>query len=741
MKKVELLSPVGNMETLYQAIHNGADAVYLAGIKYGARKFSKNFTEEELVNAISYSHLYGVKVYITVNTLIYENEVEEFLKYIKFLYQNNADALIMQDIGMINLVHQLYPNIEIHASTQCHNYENEGLNLLKKLGCSRVVLARELSLLEINNLDVDIEKEVFVYGALCICYSGCCLFSSLNGGRSGNRGECVGSCRLPYKLIKNNEEIELKDKYLLSTKELNTIEYLDKILESNIDSLKIEGRMKSSFYVGYVTRIYRMLIDKYYNNEPLNITKEEEDNLKVLYNRKFTKGFLFGENNITNIKTPNHQGIEIGKIIKLDRNKIYIKLLRDINQEDGIRFKRSNKGMIINKLYNQNNLLVNHVSKGQICIIDNKLNIKEKEEILKTIDNRLIKELENYNKKKIPITYSCLFKLNKPYTISISDGNVIITEEGDIVERAITNSVTRENIIVQLRKLGSTPFILDDIDIEMDNNIFVNLKALNETRRNLVEKLINKRIAGYMDRKINKREYCSYIRSNNNYTLNVLVRNKEQLEVCLENNIDNIYVTDYKLYEKYKYLNNIYYRTNRIGEKHDFRNENLLVGDLTNVYKYQNNNLVGDYYLNVTNSESIKTLNSFNVSKVTLSVELDKYRIKDILDKDYNVELIIYGRLELMVMKHCILKNNLNYCDRCKLTCDKFYLEDRDGNRYPIIRDNCINYIMHHTTIDKIKDLEYYKNIKIKNYRIELFEESKIETENIINEIKNILNK
>ena len=191
-KKVELLSPVGNMETLYQAIHNGASAVYLGGKKFGARKFASNFTDDELVKAISYSHLYGVKVYVTVNTIVFEDEKEELLNYVAFLNDNGVDALIMQDMGMIVTVRKMFPDLEIHASTQCHNHNIKDLELMKSLGVKRVVLARELSLSQIKEMNVDIEKEVFVHGALCVSYSGCCLFSSLNGGRSGNRGECVG---------------------------------------------------------------------------------------------------------------------------------------------------------------------------------------------------------------------------------------------------------------------------------------------------------------------------------------------------------------------------------------------------------------------------------------------------------------------------------------------------------------------------------------------------------------------
>ena len=741
MKKIELLSPVGNIEMLYQAIHNGADAVYLAGKLYGARKFSNNFTNEELVSAIKYSHLYGVLVYVTVNTLIYENEIEDFINYIKFLYSNGVDALIMQDIGMIKLVKEICPNIIIHASTQAHNYSEEGIKLLKELGCTRVVLAREMSLNEINNINVDIEKEVFIYGALCVSYSGQCLFSSLNGGRSGNRGECVGSCRLPYKLIKNNKYINTDGKYLLSMKDLNTFNNLKELLDSNIDSLKIEGRMKSPYYVGYVTRLYRTLIDKYYNNEKIFLTEEEKINLKKLFNREFTKGFLFKDNDVVNIKSPNHIGIILGKVIKIDKKYIYIKLDTDIKREDGIRFKNTNEGMIINKLYNNKKLLVNELKKNDICLVDNKIKTKVGDIVLKTIDSKLISELEKYSYKKIPVSYNAEFKINKPFSITITDEINTITEYGDIVELSKSSEVTKDNIIKSLSKLGNTPFISNDINIDKDNNIFISLKSLNEVRRKLVDKLIIERT------NINKNIIINGITPNNiknnknKINLNILVRNEEQLKCSLDNKLDNIYVTDYELYNKYRKLNNIYYRIPRINKKDlSLDNSNLLVTDLSSLNKYKdNNNIVSDYYLNITNSKSIELLNNIGVDKVTLSVELNKYQIKDIMKNNYNVELIIYGRLELMVMKYCPLKKCLNYCKDCKKSNDIFYLEDRFNNKYPLIHNNCITSIMHYKNIDKSDELSEYKNMGISNFRIELFNENYKETEKCIKDIKKVL--
>lgn len=741
MKKIELLSPVGNVDMLREAVHNGADAVYLAGVKFGARAYANNFTNDELVNAIKYCHLYGVKIYVTINTLIYESEIEDFFSYVEFLYVNGVDAVIMQDIGMIKRVRVSFPNLEVHASTQCHNHNREGIKLLKDLGVSRVVMAREMSLDEINNIDVDIEKEVFVYGALCVCYSGCCLFSSLNGGRSGNRGECVGSCRLPYKLIKNNEVVELRDKYLLSTKELNTMNYLGKLIESGIDSLKIEGRMKSPYYVGYVTRIYRTLIDKYYNGEEVKLSSYELVNLKKLFNRQFTSGYLFNDKDIMNIKSPNHQGVYIGKVVKVDKKYVYIKLDSDnLYQEDGIRFQSIDNGMIVNKLYNNKLLLVNRILCGEVAVVSNKFNVRVGEVVLKTIDKNLVDSLGKYEEKKINVNFECKGKKGDRLEITIydNDGNKI-TEYGDLVEEAVSQAITLDNVIRCLSKLGNTPFKISDIKIDIDNNVFISLKNINEVRRRLVDKLIDIRENKKRDVVINRDDGCAIdVRNNDKKYLNVLVRNEEQLKCCLDNKIDNIYVSDYELYCKYSSYNNIYYRVSRVNSKYmEFKDSNLLVGELGSIYKYKdNNNLIGDYYLNVTNSNSIKFLNDYGVKRVTLSVELSDYEVGNIMKNNYDAEIVIYGRLELMVMKYCPLKKNLSYCSMCKSSCDKFYLEDKVGSRYPVIRENCLSHIMHYKNIDKIDKLDEYINFGINNFRLELFDEDYSECNELIKRVK-----
>jgi len=355
--KIELLSPAGSMESLVAAIEAGCDAVYLGGTLFGARAFANNFDDEEIVKAIKYCHLYGVKVYVTTNILIYEHEVERFLKYVEFLHKNNVDAIIMQDLGMLDLVHKTFPNLEIHASTQMHIHNYDGALFAKKMGIKRVVMARETpyELIKKIKKELSLEVEIFVHGALCVSYSGQCLMSALIGNRSGNRGTCAQVCRKMYDLYDENNNKLNTDKYLLSTKDLCLINDIDKLIKMGVDSLKIEGRMKRPEYVYLVVSVYRKAIDNYINNGSLNISEEDIINLKKMFNRNFTKGFIFndGNNNYVYQKRPNHKGIDLGTIVEYKNNYLKIKLQHDLNLHDGLRIidEKEDKGLVVNKMF------------------------------------------------------------------------------------------------------------------------------------------------------------------------------------------------------------------------------------------------------------------------------------------------------------------------------------------------------------------------------------------------------
>ena len=729
MKKTELLIPVGNKECLYAAINNGADAVYLGGKKFGARAYSNNFNNEEMVNAIKLCHLYGVKIYVTVNTIIYNEEILEVLDYLNFLYSNNVDAVIMQDNGLIELTRKLIPELEIHVSTQAHNHNKAALEHYKNIGCTRIVFDRESSLKSIIQLDTNIEKEIFVYGALCICYSGNCLFSALNGGRSANRGMCVGSCRLPYKLYIDNQERD--NGYLLSTKDLNTLPNIQEILDNNIDSLKIEGRMKSKEYVAVVTKTFRQLIDSYYENKQLTISEENKKALLKTYNREFTKGYLFDESNIINKKASNHQGIKIGTVIGVNNKKITIKLEEELNQNDAIRFDKPNKGMYINSLYNEKGLLVSSISKNNICQVDNKERIMIKDLlgsiVLKTIDTKLNQELNNIEEKKIGITMSFIGKINEYSHLLISDGINIIEASGNIVERAKSTPVSSAKIKEQLSKLGQTPFKLKKIDINIDKDIFINLKELNELRRTATEKLIKKR-EGIIKTEKNIIIPNIIQKTSSNPKISILIRNEEQLNIAIRNNIDIIYTPSEEIYNKYKNKHNIYLRLNRVNEIHkEYKNEKILCTEFGSIVKYKDNNEIrSDYYLNMANDYTIDKLIKLSNKSVTLSVELTPNQLQKIKNKESS-EIIIYGTPECM-----IIKNNI-----FKLKNEKAFLKDNKNNKFTIKANNHFTHIFNHKPINLIDKIPQLKGFG--TYRIELLDESISETQSIINKVKDMI--
>lgn len=726
----ELLSPAGDFTSLIIAINSGADAIYLSGKAFGARKFAHNFTEDELKEAVFTAHLYGVKIYVTANIIIYQEEVETFLKYIDFLYQIGVDALIMQDIGMISLIRKKYPNFTIHASTQVHNHNNEGILLLKELGVTRVVLDREMTLKEINDITVDIEKEVFIHGALCNSYSGCCLFSSMNGKRSGNRGECVQPCRLPYKIMKNNEYLPANGKYLLSTKELNTIFNLKQLLASDIISFKIEGRMKSPAYVGYVTSIYRKFIDNYYHKKEVSLTAQEEDNLKILFNRGFTAGHLF-EDNILNISTSNHQGLLIGNVIEVNDKKIKIKLIHDLFQEDGIRFASSGQGMIANKIYNQKMLLIKNATSGEVIYLDNKVKLKIKDLVFKTSSSILEKQIRSMPKKKIPITIQVYSSQDSLFIIFIDDQKNKV-EASFKVENAVNRSTTVKEIEEKITKLGNSPFSVNNININIANNIFISMKLLNDKRRELVAKLIEERTK-IKRTSITDKIDLNFVRENiTEYEISILARTEAQVNAALHSKVDRIYM-DEKLYQKYCSYSEAYLRLPRVISTFTYNAPNILATELGAVHKYKKANLISDYYLNVVNNYSIKFLLDNNVKRVTLSPEINYSKLSHLLLN--KIELIVYGRIELMITKSCILKETIKRCP-CSLE-DEYFLVDQNEKKYPIIHDKCLMHIMHYKNINYLDKIEYFKKIGVKSYRLELFDESYEEVIALINRIRN----
>ncbi len=653
---MELLCPAGNKESLIAAINSGANAVYLSGKKFGARAFAANFSNEELKEAIRIGKVYGVKIYVTMNTLVKENEIEEFLEQVEFLYSNGVDAILMQDFGMICLCLKKYPNLEIHASTQAHNSSLQGIDFFYKLGVKRVVLPREMSFDEIKLIKTPIEKEVFIHGALCVSYSGRCLMSQVLGGRSGNRGECAGCCRFKWKLYKSDKL--LKEGYLLSMKELNLSEDILR-LTPYVDSLKIEGRMKSPTYVSFITSYYRKILDGE------KITDIDRENLQSLFYRGYTKGHLLNNKDLVNTKSPNHIGLPIGKVIDVTDSKITILLDKELAQEDGIRFLESGKGLIVNYLYDMKDRLISKGSPKQKVILDNKVGLTSLDTVALTTNHKLITKFDNIT-KKVDIAIKVIAKINEPLEISFIKDNIIIKEKGNIVERAKSAIVTKERIISQVKRLGNTPFNCHEIDVLLDDDIFIPMGEINVLRRTLTERLIGKLMMNFKEPVI-KDINLDYINSND-----IDINNYKSIDECQFDIKD---------------------RKGIIHEIIDGREKDLIAASSCNI----------------TNSYTAYFLSYYGYKGVFLSTELTDYELNYLVSnikKKTSIKLFVENNINNKVMT---IKGNILNIDKS----NDYYLVDPKNRKFKVIYDGRLTNIYSPYKLDRneksINDVSFVK--------------------------------
>ena len=724
MKKPEILAPAGNKESLMAAIAAGCDAVYLGGHMFGARSFAGNFSNEELINAINFAHLHKVRVYVTTNTLIYENETDEFMEYIDFLHKNNVDAIIIQDIGMLDLVRKTYPNLEIHASTQMHIHNLEGVKLCKKLGIKRCVIARETPIELIKEIkdSIDMEIEVFVHGALCISYSGQCLMSSMIGGRSGNRGTCAQCCRQPYDLVHNGEKVSTGS-YLLSAKDLNTIESIGRLMEIGVDSFKIEGRMKRPEYVYLITSLYKKAINNYIETGHTNISNKDITEMKKLFNREFTRGFLLNEKNrnFVNMKRPNHMGIEIGKIIHRDNKSVKIKLINEVTLNDGIRIISDPEdiGCNLTKIM-VNKISVNNAISGEIIEIDIINDVSIGDIVVKTTDSKQLEDLNNLiinHNQKIELSGTIVIKENEKIKLEINDGEHIIKViSNNVVEHAINAPTEMANVLKQISKVQEAGYRLNNLTIDLDDNLFVPVQVLNDLRRDAIAQLNEKRLY----KSAYKKEAYNIEVPNFDITrnINILIYDEHQYNKIKHSKFNEIYMEEHL----YKMINDDrrILKAPRVIERHEEYEGTLLVGELGSVNKY--NNVYTDFSLNVTNSYTVALLHSLGVNKVTLSYELSDDQIKDIVmwykkryEKHPNLEVIIYGKEELMITKFDLLD--------CYDIRDNAYLVDRFNNGYPIYNEGEFMHIYNYKP-RRLNKKEFYYDLGINNVRVNLLDET-----------------
>lgn len=490
IKKIELLSPVGDERGLKAAVNSGANGVYFGAKSFNAREYAaENFDDKAIENAIKFAKLRNVKVYITVNTLVYNDEIDKAILLIKNIYDMGADAIIVQDLGIIDIVRNNL-NIPMHASTQMSCNNTYSVKLLEKLGIERVVLARETSIENIKEIrkNTNIELETFIHGALCVSFSGQCAYSYLHGGRSANRGACAQACRMEYSGGKTD--------YPLSAKDLMTIDIIPNLIEAGINSFKIEGRAKRSEYVAITTSIYRKAIDFALQNKNIETEKYKESLIKIFNRGGFSEGYYYNSKDIFENYKPNHNGEFIGKITDYKKNKIYIKTDKELNVYDGLSFGESGKiGMQISDLYKDNIRVKN--GKGNLSFSAVLKNINVGDKVYRTTDKSQMDDaniiIENDNFKHL-LNLNCIIDYDKKIKFRInSNYNEKLNLEyiSDYLVEEAKNSETKESDIIKaLSKTGGTVFKFENINIIINfEKPFIPVKVLNEARRSIINSL------------------------------------------------------------------------------------------------------------------------------------------------------------------------------------------------------------------------------------------------------------
>ena len=718
MRDVELLAPVGSFEALKAAVQNGANAVYLGGKDFGARASANNFDRDELKEAVKYAHIRGVQVFVTTNTLRKENEIEDFLEYAKFLYDIDVDAIILQDIGMARLIKRELPDFELHASTQMVAHSLEDVKYLESVGFDRVVLAREVTVEEIkyicDNCKADIE--VFVHGALCVCYSGQCLMSSMIGNRSGNRGRCAQPCRQRYELIDvyTGEVVNSNGDYLLSPRDLNAIEEIDKVIDAGVHSLKIEGRMKRPEYVATVIDGYRKTIDEYLATNKLNVSDETINDLYTIFNRKFTKGLLLGDvgKDMMNSQLPNNQGLYVGTVVDYNKKakRLKIKLANTLKKGDGINLGGGTIGRII-----KNGNIETIGYKGETIELDFVGEARKGQIVFKTSDSELMDRVQatfTQDKEFVKniIDAKITIKLGQKPILTLIDRNKNqATIEGDkIVEEAMKVALSKEKVETQLRKLGNTPYELDLLEIELDDNVSLPISLLNQMRRDCIEILDKERVSIKNRKYKNKTVKYKPVLYNRNkqQEISVKVKNLEQLESALECGVDRIYYEDTNTIDKamslaMKYNKKVIYSAPRIIRNKEYNHlakannagvESVQVGNYGSIDYFKDKKLNIDYYLNAFNSETINYYKEIGADTLCISQELNINEIKETIKyTDINIESVVYGYTPLMITEYCPMGVIVRDCKKDKRVakCKEsiYALRNSKGDEFRVSQD------------------------------------------------------
>lgn len=761
MRKIELLAPAGSMESLQAAVQSGADAVYLGGSKFSARAYASNFDNEKMAEAVRYCHIYGVKVHVTINTLLKDSELEEAVDYARFLHGIGVDALIIQDTGLAKRLGEELGDFELHASTQMTVHNAEGALFLRRLGFRRIVLSRELSLKEIRVVTQalaaeGLETEMFIHGALCICYSGQCLMSSMLGGRSGNRGRCAQTCRLPYTLVKDSDGDEKKG-YLLSPKDICTLDVLKQIYDTGVASLKIEGRMKRPEYVAGVVGSYRKALDSIYEGKSFDAEAEEERVLQLFNREGASKAYMFGNvgRDMMALSNPKNSGLELGRV----NPGMQTRLLRGLNLRDGISV--GDEGFTVSKI-TRDGVEVLRAEKGDTVKIFPQ-RYRKGDVLFKTSDSGLLQELEEVCSqpylRKIDVPVDVEFRVSRPVKVTFTYRGSRHELEGPVVQEALKKPLAQEKFLENMAKTQNTPFnFLVEASVFEDG--FIPVSSVNEIRRDIlaeIDRLEGTSCMRAVESLGRPRPEAAARENSRMVGTMAVVSTADQLRAAAELRTEAIAVDVFgrragiELEEALRLRGEgsaIYLKIpNIIMEEFEgvcsFIDENLsrvdglVTGNLGIMNRFQGRtSLIGDYKLNIFNREALGFY-SESLDMSCLSVELNRAEIKELLRRK-SAQVMVYGKTELMVSEYCMtgsLFGGKTSTSACSRPCERssFTLRDRKGVSFNVETDRyCRSHIYNSVPLNLIPNLEDLKRIGARHFRLDFTDEGFEETKDIL---------
>ncbi|RCX18306.1 putative protease [Anaerobacterium chartisolvens] len=787
MDKIELLAPAGEWDAFLAAVENGADAVYLGGPFFNARQSAENFDGSQLKNAVEYAHVRDVKVYMAMNTLISDSELDKALRLAEEAFFTGIDGIIVQDLGFAGLLRRSLPGLKLHASTQMTVYNIHGVRILERLGFKRVVLARELSLEEIRYIcqNTCLEVEVFVHGALCICYSGQCLMSSVIGGRSGNRGRCAQPCRLPYSLLKNNDVAAGDGKYILSPKDICLVNELESLVPSGVKCLKIEGRMKSPEYVATVTGIYRKYIDMAQNGklcmeEGGSLANNEDFRaLTQIFNRGgFSQGYLKGRTGygLMAYQKPKNWGIYLGEVFSYNKEsrKIRLRLKEDLSNGDGIEIwngEDESPGGVVSEI-SVEGVRRKTAQKGELAELGSvKGRIHKGDKVYKTSDKNLaVKARESFSgrfARKVLLEGKIVIKRDMPLMLQAADkrGNTVQVKGNIPAQTAVNVPLTRERAIEQLSKTGGSPFEFSTLELQLDDGVTLPVSEINAARRKALEEMESLRRVPKHDEMRgefgDKWDNGVYFPGNSRKKISKLKLAMLFYRILEELDYSSLGID--RIYLPFKYmLNNnakkVIDACRACGQEvyawippvvrgnwerlidggldrlTGMGVDGVLAGNLgviELVKKHSPLKVAGDYSLNVFNSMTSWELYSLGCSSVMLSHEntlrqIEGFRNVEGLER----EVLVYGRVPLMISEHCpvgSIAGNTGPDSICAGECVKgeYRLRDRMGMEFPVLCDatDCISTIFNSNVLFVPQVLSKIKAAGIAYARLNIIDE------------------